>query len=612
MPITDDRARVRRHPLWPGMARPGRLVARFGALAAGVTLTTASAIGQDAGPSGSGADASGGVQAASVREVDVQAGEAGGMVEIHMLHTVVGAESIAIDLIEGASSGGFGRSPGPGQVRSLLQPEFIRRDLPELVDTLALDDDQTAIAESLLTDYDEAFALASEPLKDALTRYWSQRSDRSLARMLDGANEEGGMGEVSAGSVLISGASIAGGGAEGAFVLVAQTPRSDSSAPVDVTEEVAEVVDAAATDVARPLQSLLDRVKARLEAAERAGEIVTATELVRLARTLRAERQLLRTEFTDLLRLISEAEPTEAGEARMTALAEHLRIQRELASGRLGGESMDLDAAIAATATSLGASDLLMGGRPSLAAALAIRAEATLDAEIAGLETLVARERRAEKLQRAAERGEEFAPPTEPEPEVRRFAAASRRQLDASVAVRDLVLAGRDAVEGMLAEQDPVIAQAFLDEAHRRGFRSQMRSRWSERALDHADSISELDETVIAALGGIRSELDLAARELREASIADRIDTEPKTARERIDAMLQSRDARQATFIEERVISRATGSADPWRQLDERITERLRAILSPEQFETLPGRRRILRIGDGEFSVNFSPPTKDE
>lgn len=536
-----------------------------------------------------------------------------------------GAEPMTFDILPFMAMG-----PRPGRVEALRRPEFIRRDLPMFVEGLGFDDAQATIAETLLDEYGEAFALAVSPLEDALDRYRRQRSDRSLARMLDGSQEDGGIPALNGPGAVVFG------GADGDAVFMIRQPAeagasgggggagggADSAPSVVVARSITVLSEGGGeppetdSDAEASVKSLLERVRARLEAAERAGEIVTAEELVRLARRLRAERELLRTEFLELLELIIEGDDPEAAETRLSAVIDRVLIERELPYGRLGGESLDLRAALAATAapaTPGAHADAAMeldAARGSFAAALRQRARSTADREVAGLEVLVARERREERIRTALERGTPMPTTDGPDPEVRRFVAASRRELDARVAVRDERLSRLEAIESALVASAPKLAEAFRDAAVARAFPAETRPRWSERALRYAESLEDLDATIAAAIAGIRLEHDRAARPLVDGRIADRIASEPGQVREQIDAMLETERGASVAFTE--IGGSSSDDRTAQQRLDRQVRERLAAVLTDEQAASLPAIRRVLRLGEaGGFSVGIGAP-KDE
>ena len=60
------------------------------------------------------------------------------------------------------------RVPQGGDFRTLLRPEFIRRDIDLIVDRLALDETTAPIAESVLLDYEDAFETETSRFRDLL------------------------------------------------------------------------------------------------------------------------------------------------------------------------------------------------------------------------------------------------------------------------------------------------------------------------------------------------------------------------------------------------------------------------------------------------------------
>ncbi len=506
----------------------------------------------------------------------------------------------------------------PGQVAGLLRPEVLRRHLPLLVEELALDRDQQIVVASLLEDYAAAFAIAAEPLEDALGRFRRQASDRSVVRMLERGDATGGAAVAVVGAATRGGGArrlvgVPGeGGADGAitFVVGATVPAEGGTGTGGDADETGDEPEAGGDR----RSSLLERVRSRLEAAERAGELVTARDLVRLARRLRAERQLLRTELIELIGLVAEPRPEAApasgsrsGSTERVARAFALvRVDAEAPHGRLGGEAMDLQAALAAAGApatvAAAVTDELDAARPVRAAALARRLEAVIDREITGLAVLAARERRE-------------AAGVEPDgtasPEVERHAAAARRELDARLAVRDDRIAALDRAEAMIAEADPAAAARLRDAALRRGFRAAARPRWAERAVQRAEELEDLDATMRAALAGVAAEVEAASRSLREQRVASWMREEPVRIRERIDAMLESEAGLAVAFGGGGPDEARRALREAQKRLDDRVLVRLATILTPEMVARLPSRVRTIPMEGGRFRLRLAAPTED-
>ncbi len=509
-------------------------------------------------------------------------------------------EPIRMQLSLGDGFMPFMSGPGLLEVQALLRPEFIRRDLEVLVTTLSLDADQSTIAESLLEDYAAAFLLASEPLSDALRRFRRQESDRTIARVLEGANEAGDPDLPEGAQLFVFGGDgptgIGGGGGVVAIGVMIAEPPAGSEAAGEETEPPgdAEPVEA------RPRRSLLERVRQRMADAERAGEVVTAEQLVRLGRGLRTEREILRAEFIELLGLVAEAEPTEAGAERLAAVLARIDIEHRRPRGRLAAESLHLEAVLAGigplepAADEAGAS-ALRERTPAMAEVLAARAEATLDREIAGL------------LARAeADRQDEDTAVDEagPKPAMRRFVAAVEREFEARLAVRMLQRTGMDAVAAAIAATDPAGAERFLAAARRSAFSAETRPSWAERAIEAAAAIDGLEPEVRAAIDAIDDRTSVAVRELQDRRIAWRLEHEPKVMQRHIQMMLGTPITADASW--------GRSEKDLWARqdrIDAAVEQQLAAILTPEQSASLPSRPRRGAAAGNVLTISPGRPT---
>ena len=122
-----------------------------------------------------------------------------------------------------------------------------------------------------------------------------------------------------------------------------------------------------------------------------------------------------------------------------------------------------------------------------------------------------------------------------------------------------------------------------------------MRQRFSERALRAALRLDDLDDELRGALVAIESDVANSLRTLRADSIAARIRRDPKRALQRIEAQIETGSSRQEKFDLEEILG---FNHRAYTALDERIEYQLRAILTPEQFATLPQRPRAIKSGE--------------
>jgi hypothetical protein len=489
--------------------------------------------------------------------------------------------------------------PRPQQISALFQAEFLRRDLPVLREELDLHQDEMMIAQVLFSDYLDAFDLASTPLREALRRYQRSTTDKRIAAALDraqiaevdvavantrdalewlarGADEKGEAGDASSGATA--------NGDEKRAAREAWARRM-----LEVTAKMGD-----------RLASLRERVQADLAELERHGAAVTADDLVRMARRLRDERAQLRAEMTESLGLIRINEQAEGEKARFEMAMARLRIEQLLPQGRLGGEPMNLWAALTETARSRGrrygqmdrledAEEMLRERASWIAEKLDGRTEATLDREVLGLEFQAARDRIA-----AANGGSIFGvDQNRLARELRPFAAAARHEVATSVTVRDALLTLLEESSAYIDEVHPGtgLATTYREAALRRGFPTEMRRQWSERALAAALRLDDLDDETRGGLLAIETETSAQLRTLRADAIAKRIERDPRLAREQIDARFRANRKEKIWFTAEQLLGFNHAA---FASIDERIENQLSAILAPEQMKTLPARINVL------------------
>lgn len=470
---------------------------------------------------------------------------------------------------------------------ALLSADFGRRDIRTLVEELDLDADQSAILEVLVDDYRIAIDTAKSPLIEAIGRYDRAASAAWMADALVRA-EEGSRG------------------AEERTRARVESMRRRMDARLANAEDDADRARIEArftrwTDemlrATSDLETRLESIRARVagEMAEMGGEgEVEAGDLLRLAEQLRADRTALRTGFTDSVAAISNDRQRGEDDTRLAAAFSRVTLNRDLAGGRFGGESMDLWATMQEvlvtgdSAATMAVAEGLRAATPEITTLMDARTEATLDREVAGIAALARRDR-----DEPGAGWKDIGGAPSPA-----FEAAARRELAASLAVRDemLALLDRTAAEMDAETGDAVATTAFRDGALRRGFPAEMRVRWTERAVRAALRLDDLTDESRDAVLTIESETQPQLRELRERAVAERIRLDPTMARRMLDLRADSANKALAD-ADAKDMDRTIGAM--WRGLeapafdaiDDEAERRFRAALTPEQFERLPSRR---------------------
>lgn len=486
------------------------------------------------------------------------------------------------------------RAPRPERIDMLLRAEFRRRDLEAVRNGLDLDGDQAMIVEHLFRDYEEAYDLAATPLREALAQYRGTSLNAYIAFALEDAGVrldaavENARRADRAEAVARMGDALARIDREKAEGLA----NASAEDRLRYKEWKASMI-VASSEIDERLAAIRDRATAQLADMGRTDVTITAQDVIRLATQLRSDRTQLRTDLVESLETLATAEQRGEANARFEGAIARIRIRAQLPHGRLGGESMDLWAALAETRERAVSDDaigplaavaaVLWTRSPSIAAALDERTEAAIDREIEGLEYQAVRDRIA------AASGESIV-----EVEKRRLASAVRpyvaaagRELTASVAVRDALLALLDECAASIGEgaADTGLSTAYRGAALRRGFPVETRQRWAERALASALDLEELDDGARETLRGVHSDVAIELTTLRGAAIAKRIARDPRLARDFIDSELEGIDMK---FDDD--VWREPGHA-AFAVIDDRVEALLRGILVTQQFERLPRRR---------------------
>jgi hypothetical protein len=489
-------------------------------------------------------------------------------------------------------------APKPRQISALFRPEFLTRDLAILHADLDLDRNQMMIAGLLVRDYLDSIELASSPLREALRRHqgttrdqWLttalERSDQSLGSALQRAQRVDPEVAAERAKQKLERIAIAN---EEFLESAGEKRRAKFDAWTQRMIEVTSQLDAR-------LASLRERVGIELTELEREDVTITAEDLVRLAKQLREERARLREQMTDDLEIIATEEQRGEANADFEATMAAIRVDHLLPHGRLGGESMNLWAALTDTNRDQKAGSTQPEGLDSAEAMLRQRAsriaqmldgrmEATLDRELEGLVFQAERERIATASGASVSNVEERRLISARRP----FAEAARREVAASVAVRDALRSLLDEASAYLDElyPDTGLSDAYREASLRRGFPIEMRRRWSERAMAAALELDGLDDDTREALLAVESANRIEITALRRDAIARCIARDPKLARKFIDAKFGG-DKQRVEWEPEMWLGINYEAFDA---IDDRTESRLRAILTPEQIELLPDLKR--------------------
>ena len=487
--------------------------------------------------------------------------------------------------------------PYPTQVKALLRPAFLERDLQLLREELALDQYQAEIIEALMNNYTEAFELMVVPFQEGVQRYEKSRRSRYVSSVLGRVNnvevdEAISRTRESMRRIRDEKAAASEGKQEAREVTQEENEKW--------SEWEEEMVQAAQAMQAR-LGDIRERVSRQMEDSR---EPLDAEGVLALAIELQMEGEALRQAFIEQLSVVLLSDANEEKRQRFAEALAMVVRERELANSQLSGDRMDLMAAARqAWRGSLGEdSELIRIALDEVEAMLAdqgilfsevieARRKATINREIEGLRLLVARDEVV---------GDQIGSGTAADwawlgRAAGPYEASLKSELMAAIQVRDMNLGLLDISGGLLIDDHPLVAQRYRKTALQRGFPADMRKRWAQQALDAAAIIETLDaerfETIMSMHDAMMEEVNL----YQANGIASRIEREPVRTMERIDIRFDDdRENHKSEFDDEDYLG---PDHERYEQLDERVDAQLKAILLPEEYETLPRRRTAEKEG---------------
>ncbi|MFK7960464.1 MAG: hypothetical protein AB8G96_08055 [Phycisphaerales bacterium] len=545
--------------------------------------------------------------------------DASGVVEIREGQPTVW--STAPMVVEGAitelNAGPFGGMPfmAPDllDVNEILRPDFRMRDLPTLIAALELDADQSVILESLLRDYTDAHTTLADACQDVIRRY---RSIRRSERMLDAISGDGLLSRLNLGAgenhVVVLDGDDAGGPGAGA-VIIAQSIRIDGSGSDGDEAETATPDDPAAMEARRraamealrearaamevEFEELTRTMLERIESLRAEGE-ATAEDVQSAANTLHTARQALRAELISLLHaIVNPSGTSETADADIQRALDHVLIADRIATGRLGGESIDLRAAASAAGhPDRGDANIATEYDATIAGSIRLRSQAIIDRELAGLAALVRRDAVD------AETTEGESPDyTKAMPALNHWADRGMAEVTTHVALRDIVLG---AVESAVDHVEPTLFARWRDEAMQRGFPRESRPRWAERAVTAALAIEGLTPEQLEAVQAIDVDVTVAAAALRAEAIAKRITDDPERLRDQWESAAERISGGRISFAHE--LNQDGDLRTRQRELDKTTEVRLAAALGDVLAKTLPRRNvRTINIGGREIDIQM-------
>ena len=386
------------------------------------------------------------------------------------------------------------RIPDAGDVRILTKPEFLRRDLQFLTRDLELDEESQARVKELLDTYVTEYERQSVRLQKLIRSAHGNREKKENRERL--ARAQAGLDEIAR-----------------------TVDLAELRGRIDMEDRAQSGIDRFEGSVEEVQEALWARSLALDESPE---DDFDDSQLLQSANQLRTDRERMRESFLDGMKIALD-------EKNMAVFASN--IDRSLLAearleGTLGGSKVDLEAALE---TSVEDDVLKASMQESLASSQLQLIElvkqwtaARIARELSGLELFIAYQ-------------EDSA--TNRERPTQKHAHRARAELNAAIAIRAHLIASHTKMTSALATSDQGAADRFEETVRRQGFQAQMRPRWSERALRAALACADLTDEQRGPLQEMQTEVSDQLAALRALAIQDRILTEPKIARAKIDAM---------------------------------------------------------------------------
>ena len=478
--------------------------------------------------------------------------------------------------------------PDPTRPTRLLEPEFLPRDVQFLVNRLELESDRAGIVENIIRDYTIAFKTASATLPEAIERYRAMEAQRELQDriaqldqtiLFDDRNMDQALDVLSQQVREYAEASVAKGGDAGGMN----------------TDEQAEIVEKRSNEWTQELasglenfndrmSSLRERMQSRLDKVQTVGEVVTADDLVQLARQLRDQRQELKADVIEMLQVIVVLNDSEADQVALDDALAELELRHGLRHARMGGEFINPWSVILDTYPERdidpAATAALEEYKPLLAATIEQRSRLAISREVEGLEMIKERDELIDEYgDEELVEGELWLEVIEP------FSRSWERQIEASINYRDQLLDLVRHTTAVVAEHDVEASDRYRRTAMKQGFAPEMRTRWCERALKKTADFEDLNQVTLIILDDLKANTAMQLRVIQDESIRKRMKRDAELSRQPILALWGLDPEADKPWIVE---DWAGQQYDAHSKLNQQTESTLRSILTPEQFEQLP------------------------
>lgn len=447
------------------------------------------------------------------------------------------------------------RIPDGGDMRVLTRPEFLRRDLQYFGRELELDESTRAIIEVLLEDYVTAYEQRTRELLDAV------RSTRiSMGRQWRQAK--------------VSQAR------EGIDALTASVDLDlirDRIANDDRFGGKGEWMMNAIDRYEGAIGEIQQAVNGRYAALQREpAPEASPSDVLGMAARLQADRTMMRTQLIESMMLVLN----ERQQRGLENIFDQFILEQARVDSKLGGSKIDLELALAMALDGSTPEDPIRDALNEINLELVALADnwtnARINRERSGLELFVVAESQGES-------GAQRLTGT--------HAQRARTELEAALSIRDRLMAAQEELAALLAENDAAAADRFRTVTREQGFAPQMRSRWSERALNAILSCDGIDAEQRTALTSMQDDLAQQLTPIRLDAIQQRMVTEPRIVRSRIRKMTDPDTAEREPLGMERW---QEAGSEQFRALDDQVNSQFETLMiAPQCLETMPRRRDL-------------------
>ena len=460
----------------------------------------------------------------------------------------------------GSRMGGFG---GMQDIRELLEPDFMSRDLPLFVDQLLLDDGQKVVVEALMFDYEDEFGEGSQAAQGELTDLGRQMMQSFMS---GGGDMRGRMRDTWQ----------------------------------NVQQEV-EQIEAEEGELSREDRQQLFRDRMReaaqqsMDEAQENGALDEARDVMGEMLDILEEWLAVRTRLYNQFVSDVKVQLTDDQLVMWPAFDRFLVREKTLPKGRLSGEDVNLFMVLDDVGLSDEAFDSISGSLDDyelrLHGALKARNDFLLNS--------------AAQMYKAMKDGD---------------ASDARRILERQVNFREAVRNVNDEFRATFTsaiesdEERMALEAAILEESYSRIYRTTTAQRAFDAAInletlseDQMISIAELERAYLSELGPRNSEL---VRLLRQTEGIEQVERG-----ERMVAMMSGDMSRGMPWMgggggeDSKEEQRYDEAMERRGELDENYIERLNAMLTPEQQEAMPRRRTR---GGGGGSGWGTPEQREE